>query len=351
MQNFYKVDEYYAEKFYQMPKVLFTSPKYKSMSNDAKIAYMLLKDRNTYSIKNHWFDEDGYIYFIFTNQELMEFLNCKKEKLNKIKTELIDKKLLVQKRMGLNKPNRLYLLKPDISAQDAYIQIQQEEKITKNSGKATEKETSALEQSGSSIIELPEKEASALEQSGSSIIELPEKEASALEQSGSSIIEHNQDYTIHYDTNKILNRYSNESNSNPNSDDQQNYFDIFTKNNLNLMNIIARNTGLTVDQIKSIIFNSKKKAGFDNDIKIGSIIDVAKFQNFVCATLQSIIRSLKKQKVENAKGYIYAAFYSGWNKFWQAYTYVTQSSSIADMANFSITDEELKKIITEQNIN
>ncbi|EFO69860.1 hypothetical protein HMPREF9212_1418 [Lactobacillus iners LactinV 03V1-b] len=117
------------------------------------------------------------------------------------------------------------------------------------------------------------------------------------------------------------------------------------------MNIIARNTGLTVDQIKSIIFNSKKKAGFDNDIKIGSIIDVAKFQNFVCATLQSIIRSLKKQKVENAKGYIYAAFYSGWNKFWQAYTYVTQSSSIADMANFSITDEELKKIITEQNIN
>ena len=54
--NFYKVEQYYTEKFYQMPQVLFTSEKYRDMSNDARVMYALLKDRNSYSVRNHWFD-------------------------------------------------------------------------------------------------------------------------------------------------------------------------------------------------------------------------------------------------------------------------------------------------------
>jgi hypothetical protein len=33
------------------------------LSNDAKIAYALLKDRLELSIKNDWFDENGDIFF------------------------------------------------------------------------------------------------------------------------------------------------------------------------------------------------------------------------------------------------------------------------------------------------
>lgn len=38
------------------------------LSNDAKIAYALLKDRLELSIKNNWFDKNGDIFFIFTNE-------------------------------------------------------------------------------------------------------------------------------------------------------------------------------------------------------------------------------------------------------------------------------------------
>ena len=62
--GFYNVNEVYTEKYYQLPQWLFTNEKYKDLSNNARIAYALLKDRNRYSIKNHWFDADGNIYFI-----------------------------------------------------------------------------------------------------------------------------------------------------------------------------------------------------------------------------------------------------------------------------------------------
>jgi hypothetical protein len=34
-------------------------------SSDAKLAYMVLKDRLEYSLRNHWVDEDNHVYFIF----------------------------------------------------------------------------------------------------------------------------------------------------------------------------------------------------------------------------------------------------------------------------------------------
>ncbi len=197
--NFYKVNELYVEKFYQMPKVLFTNPKYAKLKNDDRVAYSLLKDRNSISIKNHWFDEEGNIYFIFTNDELMRLLNCGKEKLGKIKDRLISVGLLYQKRMGRNKPNRLYLLKPEITAEDVYLQVTQES-ATKN--EFIEKNAPALEPQGTVKNTAPEKEAQTVDTSGSSKIELPEKEAQTVDTSGSSKIERNQDYTI-LDTNKI----------------------------------------------------------------------------------------------------------------------------------------------------
>ncbi|AWZ47348.1 RepA (plasmid) [Latilactobacillus sakei] len=100
---------------------------YKHLSNDAKLAYMVLKDRLEYSLRNNWVDSEGHVYFIFTNQELMDLFNCSKGKAIKTKTELESIGLLVQKQMGFNpktkknEPNRLYLSKLDVKATDVYL--------------------------------------------------------------------------------------------------------------------------------------------------------------------------------------------------------------------------------------
>ena len=131
--GFYNVNEVYTEKFYQLPQWLFTNEKYKDLSNNARIAYALLKDRNRYSIKNHWFDADGNIYFIFTNKTLADMLNVTERTITSVKKELVTHRLLYIKKMGFdnktkqNLPSRLYLLKPILSAEEVYNNMIQEE--------------------------------------------------------------------------------------------------------------------------------------------------------------------------------------------------------------------------------
>ena len=131
--GFYNVNEVYTEKFYQLPQWLFTNEKYKDLSNNARIAYALLKDRNRYSIKNHWFDADGNIYFIFTNKTLADMLNVTERTITSVKKELVTHRLLYIKKMGFdnktkqNLPSRLYLLKPILSAEEGYNNMIQEE--------------------------------------------------------------------------------------------------------------------------------------------------------------------------------------------------------------------------------
>lgn len=122
MSTNYNIKEIQREKFYQLPKVFFTSNKYKKLSNDAKIAYAILRDRLELSIKNNWVDENGDIFFIFTNETLKKILNISSpNKLSKIKKELQSAELFSQVRVGLNKPNKLYLKKPDVTNEDVYL--------------------------------------------------------------------------------------------------------------------------------------------------------------------------------------------------------------------------------------
>ncbi len=127
MSNNFNVNEVQREKFYQLPKVFFTNPKYQSISNDGKIAYAILRDRLNLSIKNNWIDENGDIYFIFTNETLKRILNISSpNKLSKIKKELETADLFSQIRVGLNKPNKLYLKKPVVTQDDIYTIINEE---------------------------------------------------------------------------------------------------------------------------------------------------------------------------------------------------------------------------------
>ena len=85
MSNF-NIKEIQKEKFYQLPKVFFTNPKYTNLSNDAKITWSILRDRLDLSIRNNWIDKNGDIFFIYTNEKLKSILNISSpNKLSKIK--------------------------------------------------------------------------------------------------------------------------------------------------------------------------------------------------------------------------------------------------------------------------
>ena len=115
MPNFekYNLSQVKTERFYQLPKYLFEDAYFKKMSAEAKIMYALLKDRFELSLQNEWIDKNNNIYFIFSNKHLCEYLGYAEQKIIKLKKELISFNLLTQERVGLNKPNRLYLLKPN----------------------------------------------------------------------------------------------------------------------------------------------------------------------------------------------------------------------------------------------
>lgn len=137
--NFYKADKAYGELYFQFPKVLLYSEEYSKLSDSAKLAYVIFRDRLQYSIQNHWIDEENNVYFIFTNKELCELLNKSENTVTKIKKELEKAGLLLQQKMGFdpvkkkNFPNRLYLADLEVNATDIY-QLQQREEILSNQG-------------------------------------------------------------------------------------------------------------------------------------------------------------------------------------------------------------------------
>lgn len=103
--------------FYQIPKILIHGEKYKdNLTNNDILAYSILMDRLNVSIKNNWYDEEGYIYFVYSNNELQKILNVSKNTVVKIKKNLTKLGLLEEERTG--RANRLYLLEPEIENVD-----------------------------------------------------------------------------------------------------------------------------------------------------------------------------------------------------------------------------------------
>ena len=164
--NYYEADNVYGALFFQFPKVLMYGEQYKHLSSDAKLAYMVLKDRLEYSLRNNWVDEKGHVYFIFTVKELQDLFNCATEKAVKIKKELQTANLLKQIQMGFNpktkknEPNRLYLSKLDVKATDVYLR-----------GEYGQETPKSLATSGISKIESPHNFVGSLATSGISKIE------------------------------------------------------------------------------------------------------------------------------------------------------------------------------------
>lgn len=194
--SFYTANEVYAEKYFQLPKVFFTNDKYKKMSNDSKVAYAILKDRFSYSVKNKWVDKQNRIYFVFTVEELKNMLNCAEGKVSKVKKELTEMNLLFQERGGstwingvkVNTPNKLYLGKPEATAEDVYLIDQAESQASTGIAK-----TANLEKTQSNN-----------EKTGIAKTANPEKDDDTKDSSGIAKIADNLFYTPSLDTNRHI---------------------------------------------------------------------------------------------------------------------------------------------------
>src|SRR5665647_734203 len=95
-----------SQSFAKMYKFLLDI---KSLDSDSILLYTMLRDRYELSSKNGWVNENDEVYLIYTIDEMCEMLKRKKEKITKSLNKLRECGLIETQRMGLNKPNRIYV--------------------------------------------------------------------------------------------------------------------------------------------------------------------------------------------------------------------------------------------------
>ena len=96
--------------FVRVPKILLQHETYQRISSEAKLLYSLLLDRVGISLRNGWKDKQDRVYIIYPIAEIMEEMNCGKNKAVQLLDELEQKAGLIErKRQGLGKPNLIYV--------------------------------------------------------------------------------------------------------------------------------------------------------------------------------------------------------------------------------------------------
>lgn len=111
--------------FYRIPKVLFTDNYFRGLSTDAKVLYGLMLDRMCLSARKGWIDENNRVYIIFTLKQVMEYMNCGKDKGCKLLAELDSDKgigLIERVTRGLGKPAIIYVKSFLIKNENSEIQ-------------------------------------------------------------------------------------------------------------------------------------------------------------------------------------------------------------------------------------
>ena len=142
--------------FYRIPKVLFTDDYFKDLSSDAKVLYGLMLDRMSLSIKNNWIDEEDRVYIIFTLEQVMQYMNCGKDKGVKILAELDTGKgigLIERVKRGLGKPAIIYVKSFLIKDRQEYMESADEKENCESTEENQEAEVKTSEKPKSGVLE------------------------------------------------------------------------------------------------------------------------------------------------------------------------------------------------------
>ncbi|HCD3564540.1 TPA: replication initiator protein A, partial [Enterococcus faecium] len=138
-----KATNVYIEKYYKFPSFLIQNSKYSKMKDSSKIAYMLFKNEFRRALHEKWIDDDGLLYLEFTQADLMDKLNCYQGKVKTILNELETYNLIsvvkgeFNPKTKKNEKNKYYLLQPEISADDLFIQNSFDDDLSETIDKST----------------------------------------------------------------------------------------------------------------------------------------------------------------------------------------------------------------------
>ena len=138
--DLYKISDIIQFEFFKLPKALFANTKYKAMSSDAKLTYSLLYDRLGLSKMNGWINENDEVYLIYTREEIADALGVTYKKAMAAFRELILNGLIFEKRCGRGMANRIFIVKPDVTVEQAreYEPLRTAETEVLDSGKAVD---------------------------------------------------------------------------------------------------------------------------------------------------------------------------------------------------------------------
>jgi len=93
----------------QMPRWLFSDPRYADMSLDAKVTYTFLLNRFQLSRRNGWVNEQGEVFVIFPRKALAEELRICEQRITAAFRKLTQLRLIWEKRCGRGDANQIYL--------------------------------------------------------------------------------------------------------------------------------------------------------------------------------------------------------------------------------------------------
>ena len=62
LTDYFYGDESQQFQYFRIPRLLITSPRFRSLSVEAKLLYGMMLDRMSLSVKNEWYDDDGRVY-------------------------------------------------------------------------------------------------------------------------------------------------------------------------------------------------------------------------------------------------------------------------------------------------
>lgn len=119
-KRYFTSDDNASLIYFQFPKLLMYGEKYKPMSSDGKLFYMLCLDLITLSMKKGWKDEYGRYYIKMSLETIKDRMNCQNTKAVNLKKELIEYGLMEVVRIGQGKADRLYILQLDYTSEDIY---------------------------------------------------------------------------------------------------------------------------------------------------------------------------------------------------------------------------------------
>ena len=93
----------------QMPRWLFSDPRYAGMSLDAKVSYTFLLNRFQLSRRNGWVNDFGEVFVIFPRKELARELRVCEQRVTAAFRTLKELDLIWEKRCGRGDANQIYL--------------------------------------------------------------------------------------------------------------------------------------------------------------------------------------------------------------------------------------------------